>query len=97
MVSGLVTSPWDQDRIISGLAIDSRHASKFSRFSMSVLTTACLSNVVHVVALVALEMDTKIEWNVGDVLLTEEDLVLVVGLDLHAEREPFELLDEHTE
>ena len=56
-----------------------------------------LSNVVHVVALVALEVDTKIEWDVGDVLLTEEDLVLVVGLDLHAEREAFELLDQHTE
>ncbi len=78
MVSGLVTSPWDQERIISGLAIDSRSASKFSSFSMSVLTTACLSNVVHVVALVALEMDAEIEWNVGDVLLAEEDLVLIV-------------------
>ena len=43
-----------------------------------------LSNVVHVVALVALEVDSEIEWNIGDVFLAEDDLALVVGLDLDA-------------
>src|SRR5205807_616088 len=55
------------------------------------------TSLVDVVALVALEVDAEVERDVRDVLLAEDDLVLVLGLDLDAECQPLELLDQDPE
>src|SRR5258707_10633059 len=103
VVSGLVTSPCDHERIISGLAIDRRRASKFSSFKKfqrppgPAGSEKSTPGFVHLVALVALEVDAEVEWDVGDVLLAEDDLVLVLALDLDAQGQSLQLLDQHPE
>src|SRR5260370_7731390 len=94
MVSGLVTSPCDQDMIVSGEASESFRASKFSSFSnvffRSLFRAVCPE-------LFALEADAEIQRDLGDVLFRQDDLALVLAQDLDPEREPFQLLDQHAE
>src|SRR5215472_6128300 len=98
MVSGLVTSPCDHDRIVSGEASDSRSASKFSSFSTFPVGSPFLYLFRGVLAdLVALQADAQVQRQLGDVLLAEDDLALVLAQDLDPEREPLQLLHEHPE
>src|ERR1700693_378564 len=94
MVSGLVTSPCDQDMIVSGEANESFRASKFSSFSKFFLYLLFRRVFPE---LFALEADTKVKRDFRDVFFAEYDLALVLAQDLDPEREPFQLLDQHAE
>src|SRR5712691_3118980 len=94
MVSGFVTSPCDHDMIVSGDANESFSASKFSSFSKS-SSSLLLCRVFP--ELFALEADSKVQRDLGDVLFTQNNLALVFAQDLDPEREPFQLLDQHAE
>src|SRR6266851_1272130 len=94
MVSGLVTSPCDQDMIVSGDANDSFRASKFSSFS-NVFFLSLFRAVFP--ELFALEADSKVERNLRDVFFAQNNLALVLAQDLDPERKAFQLLHEHTE
>src|SRR5258708_8568354 len=94
MVSGLVTSPCDQDMIVSGEASESFRASKFSSFSKC-FSLPLFRRVFP--ELFALEADAEIQRDLGDVLFRQDDLALVLAQDLDPEREPFQLLDQHAE
>src|SRR5438270_8886826 len=96
MVSGLVTSPWDQDRIISGDANDSRSASKFSSFS-TCFCSLLLYLFHRLIEFIPLEIDPQVQRQLGDVLLGEDDLALVFAQDLDAQRQALELLHQHPE
>src|ERR1019366_5814366 len=52
---------------------------------------------VHVIPLIPLQVDTEVQRDVGDVLLAEDDLILVFGLDLDAQGQPLQLLDQDPE
>src|ERR1700730_4509459 len=93
MVSGLVTSPCDQDMTVSGEARERRSASKFSSFSKCGL----LQVVQALVELVAFEVDTEVHGGLGHVVFGQGDLALVVGQDLDAQAQPLQLLDQDTE
>src|SRR5229473_298461 len=97
MVSGLVTSPCDQDMIVSGEASESFRASKFSSFSkcFSLPYLQLLGRVFP--ELFALEADAEVQRDLGNVFFGKHDLALVLTQDLDPEREPFELLDQHAE
>src|SRR5258708_9406554 len=94
MVSGLVTSPWDHDITVSGEARERRRASKFSSFSMCL---PCLQVVQGLVQLVTFEVDSKIDRRFRKVVLGQRDLALVVGEDLDAQPQAFQLLDQDAE
>src|ERR1700716_3593742 len=96
MVSGLVTSPCDQDMIVSGDASESFSASKFSSFSKS--SSYLLQLLCRVFPeLFALEADAEVQRDLGDVLFRQHDLALVLAQDLDPERKAFKLLDQHAE
>ena len=66
MVSGFVTSPCDQDMIVSGDANESFSASKFSSFSkFSSLFLYLFRGVFP--ELFALEADAEVQRDLGDV------------------------------
>src|SRR6266849_7325776 len=67
MVSGLVTSPCDQDMIVSGEASESFRASKFSSFSkcFSLPYLQLLGRVFP--ELFALEADAEVQRDLGNV------------------------------
>src|SRR5687767_13878610 len=86
MVSGLVTSPFDQSRICSGDASEMRMALKL-------LTSSISSSVLE-----PGQVDpAQIGQRVGRDVLGEVDLFLVLVEDLDVETEALELLDEHLE
>src|SRR3979411_1897163 len=96
MVSGLVTSPCDQDMIVSGDASESFSASKFSSFSkLSLFSSYLLCRVFP--ELFALEADAEVQRDLGNVLVRQNDLALVLAQDLDPERKAFKLLDHHAE
>src|ERR1700716_2679903 len=96
MVSGLVTSPCDQDMIVSGDASESFSASKFSSFSkLSLFSSYLLCRVFP--ELFALEADAEVQRDLGDVFFRQNDLALVLAQDLNPEREPLKLLDQPSE
>src|SRR5712692_7530383 len=97
MVSGLVTSPCDQDMIVSGEASESFRASKFSSFSkcFSLPYLQLLGRVFP--ELFPLEADAQVKRNLRDVFFGKHNLALVLAQDLDPEREPFQLLDQHAE
>src|SRR6266550_2091776 len=104
MVSGLVTSPCDQDMIVSGDANDSFRASKFSSFSnlFPLLPYLCMYLCVRLFGgvfpeLFALEADAEVQWDLGNVLFRQDDLALVLAQDLDPERKAFQLLHQHPE
>src|SRR5258705_1358955 len=47
--------------------------------------------------LFALEADTEVQRDLGDVLFRQHDLALVLAQDLDPERKPLQLLDQHPE
>src|SRR5262245_17306975 len=47
--------------------------------------------------LVPLQADAQVERELRDVLVAQHDLALVLAQDLHPEREPLQLLDQHPE
>src|SRR5258708_22565704 len=94
MVSGLVTSPWDHDMTVSGEASERRRASKFSSCSICL---PCLQVVEGLVQLVPFEVDSKIDRRFRKVVLGQRDLALVVGEDLDAQPQAFQLLDQDAE
>src|SRR5256885_7260168 len=104
MVSGLVTSPCDQDMIVSGDANDSFRASKFSSFSnlFPLLPYLCMYLCVRLFGgvfpeLFALEADAEVQRDLGNVLFRKDDLAFVLAQDLDPEREAFQLLHQHPE
>src|ERR1700736_4074471 len=97
MVSGFVTSPCDQDMIVSGDANESFSASKFSSFSkfFSLSSIYLLGGVFP--ELFALEADTEVQRDLRDVFFRQDDLALVLAQDLDPQREAFQLLHQHAE
>src|SRR3977135_2669454 len=80
--------------MVSGDANESFSASKFSSFSKS--SSSLLFRAVFP-ELFALEADTEVQRDLGDVFLRQNDLALVLAQDLDPEREPLKLLDQHSE
>src|SRR5579884_3267543 len=106
MVSGFVTSPCDQERMVSGEASDSLRASKFSSFSTvfppvsfrSLRKRSPGSLARRVLAeLLAFQVDAQVERELGDVLLAQHDLTLVLAQDLDPQGQALELLDQYPE
>src|SRR3989440_4862506 len=54
-------------------------------------------SLVRLIDLIALEVDAKVEWHLAHVVFGKDHLLLAVGLDLDAQRQAFELLDQHPE
>src|ERR1035441_4837189 len=55
------------------------------------------ARLVDVVPLIPLQVDTEVQRDIWDVLLAEDDLVLVFGLDLDAQGQSLQLLDQDPE
>src|SRR6266513_2551353 len=99
MVSGLVTSPCDQDMIVSGDANESFSASKFSSFSnlfpllpYLCIYSASISSFSRILTkLFPLETDPEVEGDFGDVFFAQDDLALVLAQDLYPEGKAFQL------
>src|ERR1700694_1937592 len=121
MVSGFVTSPCDQDMIVSGDANESFSASKFSSLSTSTPSSQltqtpspsrgrggwgcrrfCSATRQRSFArvfpeLFALEADTEVQRDLGNVFFAQNNLALVLAQDLDPERKHLKLLDQHSE
>src|SRR6202022_3759058 len=80
--------------MVSGDANESFSASKFSSFSKS--SSSLLFRAVFP-ELFALEADTEVQRDLGDVLFRQNNLALVLAQDLDPERKAFKLLDQHAE
>src|SRR4030088_1266198 len=80
--------------IVSGEANESFRASKFS--SLSKLSPSLLFRAVFP-ELFALEADAEVQRNLGAALASQNDLAFDLAQDLAPEREPFQLLDQHTD
>src|SRR6266540_1426646 len=80
--------------IVSGDASESFRASKFSSFSK--LFSLLLFGGIFP-ELFALETDAEVQRDLGNVLLRQDNLALVLAQDLDPKREPLQLLDQHAE
>src|ERR1700682_101091 len=80
--------------MVSGDANESFSASKFSSFSKS--SSSLLFRAVFP-ELFALEADTEVQRDLGDVFLRQNNLALVLAQDLDPERKALQLLDQHAE